>query len=369
VPALSPAQRAFYWGIGVLTRAALPWMFSRVEVRGAERIPEGCACILSPNHVNAFLDAFLVGMLAPTGITYLSRASVFGTRLDWFLEALHMMPIYRRRDGYANLARNHALFARLRERLARGEAALIFSEGEHAPTYHLRPLTRGSARFALETHAALGEEVLVVPIGLNYYHLHRPGFKVSVVVGEPLAASAYAPAYDAHAAAGINALRAELTTRMQACLLLPEQTDDHHARLAYVNRRNEHLPFPAMKRALAALGAEDADDRNDAPRLAPRPPYRPALDRLGAWLDALNAPPVLLAGWAMGRVADPAFAASLKFAAGMLVLPLWWLLLFALGALAAGPLAGAGLALAAVATLFARRACIRHADPPHRVRG
>jgi hypothetical protein len=145
--------------------------------------------------------------------------------------------------------------------------------------------------------------------------------------------------------------------------------DDHHARLAYVNRRNEHLPFPAMKRALAALGAEDADDRNDAPRLAPRPPYRPALDRLGAWLDALNAPPALLAGWAMGRVADPAFAASLKFAAGMLVLPLWWLLLFALGALAAGPLAGAGLALAAVATLFARRACIRHADPPHRVRG
>ena len=106
-----------------------------------------------------------------------------------------------------------------------------------------------------------------------------------------------------------------------------------------------------------------------APRLAPRPPYRPGLDRLGAWLDALNAPLALLTGWAMTRVADPAFAASLKFAAGMLVLPLWWLLLFALGALAAGPLAGAALALAAVATLFVRRACIRHADPPHRVSG
>ena len=192
-------------------------------------------------------------MLAPTGITYLSRASVFGTRLDWFLEALHMMPIYRRRDGYAKLERNHALFARLRERLRQGEAALIFSEGEHAPTYHLRPLTRGSARFALETHAATGEEVLVVPIGLNYYHLHRPGFKVSVVVGEPLAASAYAEAYAAHEARAINALRAELAARMRACLLLPVKTDDHHARLAYVHRRNEHLPFPAMKRALAAL--------------------------------------------------------------------------------------------------------------------
>ena len=285
-----------------------------------DRIPTDKACIVSPNHVNAFLDALLVGAFAPTDMHYLSRASAFGSQWDWFLDALHMVPIYRRRDGYETLSRNWDIFRKERERLRERGALLMFSEAEHALTYHLRPLTRGSSRFALETRAAIDDEVLLVPVGINYYHLKRPGFKVSVVVGEPIPVSAYDEPYAEDEARCINQLRGDLTEGMKDCLLLPNKSAGHR-RLAFINRKNEHLPFPEMKRALARLDAEGETETKT--RLRRKDPYRPGLDRLGKWIDVLNAPPVWGMQRMMGWVQDPAFAASLKFATGMLVQVSW----------------------------------------------
>ncbi|NBB74355.1 MAG: hypothetical protein GVY35_11830 [Bacteroidetes bacterium] len=330
-----------------------------------DRIPTDTACIVSPNHVSAFLDALLVGAFAPTDMHYLSRASAFGTRWDWFLEALHMVPVYRRRDGYETLSRNRAIFRRQREKLREGNALLMFSETEHALTYPLRPLSRGSARFALETRAAIDDEVLLVPVGINYYHLQRPGFKVSVIVGEPIPVSAYDDQYTEHEARCINALRSDLASRMKECLLLPNRTADHRQRLDFINRTNEHLPFPEMKRAMSDLEIEK--DAESSTRLAPKGPYRPGLDRLSRWIDALNAPPVWGMQQMMSWVQDPAFAASLKFATGMLVLPVWWALLAGLGWAVHSVGAGLALAATAVGTVLVRRALIRRANPPHKV--
>lgn len=360
------AKRLFYTCIRFLVLASSRWMFTEVEVRGMDRIPDDRPCIVSPNHVNAFLDALLVGAFAPTDLRYLSRASVFGSQWDWFLDALHMVPIYRRRDGFETLSRNWDIFQQQREYLEDGNALLMFSEAEHAPTYHLRSLTRGSSRFALQTRAAIDDEVLLVPVGINYFHHRRPGFKVSVIVGEPIPVSAYDESYAEDEARCINALRSDLTDAMADCLLLPEKTPDHRQRLNFINRQNEHLPFADMKRALADLD----DNANGASTLlAKKRPYRPDLDRLGAWIDGLNAAPVWLTTQMMDWVDDPAFAASLKFATGLFVLPAWWLLLFGLGWSVHSAIAGVGLAATAVGTLFVRRALIRRSDPPHEVDG
>lgn len=337
-----------------LVRITSRFAFSRVEVRGMDRVPWEKPCIVSPNHQNAFLDALLVGAFAPVELTYLSRASVFGTRLDWFLEAFRMVPIYRRRDGFGNLSRNKQIFAAQREKLRRGESMVMFSETEHAHTYHLRPLSRGSSRFALETQADIDREVQLVPVGINYYHLRRPGFKVSVVVGEPLPVREYMDRYRAHEARGINALREDLTDAMKECLLVPEKTDDYRERVDRINRKNEGLSFPEMKRALRTPET-----------LAPKGEHRPGLETLAQWISPLNAGPLWLANVLMRRVDDPVFAASLKFAVGMLVLPVWWLGLFGVGTWAAGPTVGAGVTGLAVLTIGLRLVLIRHSNPPH----
>ncbi len=337
-----------------LVRITSWFAFRRVEVRGMDRVPWEKPCIVSPNHQNAFLDALLLGAFAPVKLTYLSRASVFGTRLDWFLDALRMVPIYRQRDGFGKLSRNEQIFAALREKLRRGESMVMFSETEHALTYHLRPISRGSSRFALESQAAIDREVMVVPVGINYYHHTRLGFKVSVVVGEPLPAREYMDRYRAHEADGINALREDLTDAMKACLLVPDKTDDYRERVDRINRKNEGLSFPEMKRALRTPET-----------LAAKGEHRPGLETLAQGISVLNAGPLWLTSTLMRWVDEPAFAASLKFAVGMLVLPVWWLGLFGVGTWAAGPAVGAGVVGPAVLTIGLRLVLIRHSNPPH----
>lgn len=329
-------------------------MFRRVEIRGMDRVPWEQPCVVSPNHQNAFVDALLVGAFAPVKMSYLTRASVFGSRFDWLFDALNMVPIYRRRDGFGKLSRNEQIFAEQREKLREGGTLLMFSEAEHALTYHLRPLSKGSSRFALETQEAIARDVHVVPVGINYYHHQQPGFKVSVVMGEPLPAREYVEKYRTHEARGINALRADLTDAMKDCMLVPEKTDDYSERVDRINRQNEALPFPEMKRALRT-----------PEELAPKGPHRPGLETLAQAISVLNVGPLWLERTLSGWVDDPAFALSLTFAIGMFACPLWWLALFGIGAGIAGPAVGAAVAAAAMLTMGLRIVLLRYANPPH----
>lgn len=344
----------FYYLVAVLVRVTSWAMFSRVEVRGRDRVDWDAPCILSPNHQNAFLDALLVGITAPVTLTFPARASAFGTSFDWFLEALHMIPIYRKRDGFDKLAETKDILAEQRTQLRRGRSLVLFSETEHAHTYYLRPLSRGSARLAVRTQDETDQSVQLVPVGINYYHLCRPGFKVSIVFGEPLCADEYEEDDYKSEAACINALRDDLTAGMTDCMLVPEKTDDYRERVDRINRKNEHLSFPDMKAAL------------DAPTDLPsKGEPRPWLATLGRGLNLLNAGPLWLMSALMRWVDEPPFAASLKFAVGMFGVPLWWIGLFALLAGTVGWTAGVGGVAVAAGTMLLHLLLIRHSNPPH----
>ena len=319
-----------------------------------DRVPWGQPCVVSPNHQNAFLDALLVGAFAPVKMTYLTRASVFGSVFDWLFDALQMVPIYRRRDGFGKLSRNEQIFAEQREKLRAGESLLMFSEAEHALTYHLRPLSKGSSRFALETQEAIERDVQVVPVGINYYHHEQLGFKVSVVVDDPLPARDYVEEYRAHEAKGINALRMDLADAMKDCMLIPENTDDYETRVDRINRKNEDLPFSEMKQALQT--PEELEEKG---------PYRPGMETLAWAISPLNIGPLWLERFLMRRIDDPVFVLSLKFAVGMFACPLWWLALFGIGTIIAGPVTGAGITGLAVLTMALRILLLRYANPPH----
>ena len=347
-------KRLFYHLVAGLVRVTNGFMFSRVEVRGMDRVPWDEPCIVSPNHQNAFLDALLVGVFAPDTLTFLSRASVFGTPFDWVFDALHMAPIYRRRDGLDKVAQNKDILADQREKLTQGGSVVMFSETEHAHTYYLRPLSRGSARLALNTQDETDREVQLVPVGINYYHLRRPGFKVSIVVGEPISVSTYMDRYRDAEAECMNELRDDLADAMRDCLLVPEKTDEYRERVDRINRKNEHLSFPDMKRALQT--PED---------LEPKGPNRPTLEALARGINLLNVVPLWGTRVLMRWVDEPAFTASLKFAVGMFGFPLWWTGLFAVTSWLGGVTIGTGVTALAVLTILLYIILIRYANPPH----
>jgi 1-acyl-sn-glycerol-3-phosphate acyltransferase len=349
-------KRLFYHLVAGLVRVTNVFMFSRIEVRGLDRVSWDQPCIVSPNHQNAFLDALLIGVLAPGTLTFLSRASVFGTPFDWVFDALHMAPIYRRRDGLDKVAQNKAVFAEQREQLKDGGSVVMFSETEHAHTYYLRPLSRGSARLALTTQEEAEEEVQLVPVGINYYHLRRPGFKVSVVVGEPISVSTYMDRYRNDAPGAMNTLRDDLRDAMKDCLLVPNETDDYRERVDRINRKTEGLPFPEMKRALQT--PENLDAKGEP---------RSELLRLARGISLLNIVPMWGTRALMQWVDEPAFTASLKFAVGMFGLPVWWAVLFGVASWIGGITVGITVTALAVLTMLLRILLIRYASPPHRL--
>ncbi len=344
----------FYYLVAVLVRTTSWFMFSRVEVRGRDRVDWSEPCILSPNHQNAFLDALLVGMTAPVTLTFPARASVFGTPFDWVLDALQMVPLYRRRDGFEKLSDTRDILAEQRERLRDGRSLVLFSETEHAHTYYLRPLSRGSARLAVRTQQKTDRTVQLVPVGINYYHLCRPGFKVAIVFGEPLRADDYTVQQDKTEAACVNALRDDLAAGMKDCMLVPEKTDEYHERVDRINRKNEGRLFPDMK---AALRTPET--------LAPKGTHRPWLETAARCVNVLNLGPLWIVTLLMRWVDEPPFTASLKFAVGMFGLPLWWGVLFALLGVVFGWAVGASIVGMAVLTMGLHIVLVRFSNPPH----
>jgi 1-acyl-sn-glycerol-3-phosphate acyltransferase len=347
-------KNLFYHLVAGLVRATSWVTFSRIEVRGLDRVDWDAPCILSPNHQNAFLDALLVGGTAPVKLTIPSRAAVFGTPFDWFLEALRMVPIYRRRDGFDKLSRTKDILAEQRDQLRQGRSLLMFSETEHAHTYYLRPLSRGSARLALKTQRETDRPVQLVPVGINYYHLCRPGFKVSIVVGEPLRAPEYMDRYREDEATCVNEFRDDLAAAMKDCMLVPEKTDEYSDRVDRINRKNEHLSFPEMKQALQA-----PDD------LVPKGEHRLWLETLADGISVLNAGPLWLATALMRWVDEPPFTASLKFAVGMFCLAPWWAALFGLLTWIFSWTVGTVVGVLAVLTMLFRLVLVRLSNPPH----
>src|SRR5262249_12349961 len=89
-----------------------------------------------------------------------------------FVRALDSIPVYRRQDPGADVAKNAETFAAARELLVRGGAIAIFPEGVSHTDPKLRPARTGAARIALAAAARVpggtAEVVRIVPNGLYY---------------------------------------------------------------------------------------------------------------------------------------------------------------------------------------------------------
>jgi hypothetical protein len=99
-----------------------------------------------------------------------------------------MMPVWRHREGYANVHRNYETFAEANEYWSKEGALIIFSEGLCVQEWKLRPLPKGSARMVWNAfHQGLDLEI--VPVGINYEHFDGPGKTVDLRFGGMVLAS------------------------------------------------------------------------------------------------------------------------------------------------------------------------------------
>jgi 1-acyl-sn-glycerol-3-phosphate acyltransferase len=146
----------------------------RIEVNGAERIPEHGACIITANH-ESLADPFILGVATRRKIRYMAKAELFRF---WPLgAAMRAFGTFAVERG----AGHREAISAAAQLLEVGEVLGIFPQGT-SKRIDPRPYRRGAARLALATGAPIVPVLLVGTRGIL-----RPGFpKVRIFVGEPI---------------------------------------------------------------------------------------------------------------------------------------------------------------------------------------
>ena len=309
-------KNIFYFSLKYLLRFYNYIFFRNIKIYGYNNIPKDGGILFSPNHQGAFLDPLLIGSMTPNKITSLTRSDVFGGPLQWFLDALQMLPVYRIRNGYSNLKKNDAIFDKCFDLLGSGKFLLMFSEGGHHHEYYLKNLSKGSSRLAFQAQKKYpNKKIYIQPVGINYGHHTQPRSSLHLVFGEPLLISHYTEQKKSEVE-NINLIRETLQLRMKDCLWIPEDSEKYLQQKKCINSITTKMDFFKLKSAL----------ETKTKYLSKRKKRNKITRYIAVILSIPNIIPLFITRSIVSKFKDPVFNSSMKYAMGVFLFPLYWFL-------------------------------------------
>jgi 1-acyl-sn-glycerol-3-phosphate acyltransferase len=299
--------------------------FNRLEIHGLENIPKNGPVILTANHQNAFLDAILIHVTQPRPPHFLTRGDVFKNPIaNRILRSLKMRPIFRFRDGLANVKKNQSTFSECYDILESGLVLGVFPEGNHDLKFHLRPLQKGTARIVYDTEARNNFEldIAIVPVGIQYYGNQNAQSDVLIQFGEPIMSSDFAE-FRNDEKTYHQALTERIKTKMSNLIIdIPLENYDRVKRKWLMNR-NHYTPLKEVfEKDKAAI---DNGEYN-------------FLEGKGQWYKGFIAPFAAfglvnhviiypLYSWLVNKItSEDEFLGSLKFVLGIVLIPIFYIL-------------------------------------------
>ena len=214
--------------------------YKRITVVGAEKIPANTPVIFAPNHQNALMDAFAVMFPIHKHVVFMARADIFKKpAIAKILDSLQILPIYRIRDGYAELGRNQEIFDKTVEVLKSNIPLCILPEGNHEGQKRLRPLKKGIFRIAFQSEESnsFNLNLHIIPVGIDYSGYFNAGEDLTVVYGTPIKVADYAAQYRENEQKTINTLMQLLAENMRSVMLhIPEE---HYALTSQISEMYE----------------------------------------------------------------------------------------------------------------------------------
>jgi len=175
-----------YWIIKWWAFIFLRLYFRKTIVYGLEKVPPKGPLIIASNHPSAFLEASILATNLRRPIHFLVRGDMFHPRFRWLFNWTNQIPIYRQKDGIANLRKNASSFDLTYKKLGEGEAVLIFPEAKTVLEKKMRPIQRGTAHLAFGTLPYLKKEdnLSIQPVGVNFTEPRLPGTDIVIRFGE-----------------------------------------------------------------------------------------------------------------------------------------------------------------------------------------
>lgn len=155
----------------IIFGVALKLFFRRIETVNEHLVPDGTGVVFVLNHPNGLIDPALVFVALPRRISFLAKSTLFRMPvISFLLRTVDALPVYRKIDTGEDVSRNLTTFEAARDLLRRGGSIAIFPEGVSHNSTKLLPAKTGAARIALGA-ASLGDEPIelrIVPVGLFY---------------------------------------------------------------------------------------------------------------------------------------------------------------------------------------------------------
>ncbi len=166
--------------------------YSRVEISGAEQIPQTGPVLICANHANSLVDPVLIGVAAGRPVQFMAKAPLFDNPvLGPPMKALGMVPAFRGSDDKREVSRNLESLDVGARVLVAGQAMGIFPEGKSTDQPHLEMIRSGAARMALQAVESGTAGLQIVPLGLAYDRKDAFRSTVWIQVGEPIDVDAW----------------------------------------------------------------------------------------------------------------------------------------------------------------------------------
>jgi 1-acyl-sn-glycerol-3-phosphate acyltransferase len=315
-----------------LARLLAHLFFREVELVGREHVPRGVPLVVVANHHNSLVDPLL--LLAMLGVRprFLAKSTLWDMPLiRSLLDLAGAVPVYRRQDDAAEVAKNDQTFLRCFDELAAGGAVALFPEGISHDAPYLAPLKTGAARIVLGAAAERGVTAWILPVGLTFDEKAIFRSRALVRVGEPLDPTPWTRAFASAPRDAVRSLTEEIRRALgRVTLEYPSHEEVPLIEQASALFAARAQPLPA-RMALAEAFALRRAALAAYERLRERDPARVAaaterLRRYAARIEALGLRDEHVAARYPRREV-------LAYAAGTALLLLWWLPLAALGVL------------------------------------
>ena len=294
------------------------FFFKEVEVNGRENIPTDAGYILALNHPNSFIDAVLCSGSNSLGLHFLTRSDAFVPPWDTVLQTLHLMPVYRLRDGIKKLAKNDETFDKCYELFRNGSGVLIFSEANTAKQYFLRPISKGTARLAINAQLNNPKPMYILPAGISYVEYDESGHKVFINYGKPIDITAYLDDYAEKPPVTLNKLKAHVSNSISELLTVQSQDESYERKVSIIRQYGDMCNYDELKALL-----------NDYERVTIKPEDA-STSMMHTLLSIPHWPVFALIKRVLSDFKDPQFILSVKFLVGMVSLPVYWLIIFCL---------------------------------------
>ena len=203
--------------------------YNQLDVHGIENLPSDGAYIIAPCHQQALMEPLAVLYYAPKAPVFLARADIFAKpAIRAILTFLHILPVYRIRDGQHNLGKNKGIFEQCRAVLLDGYPLCLMAEGRHNNRHHLLPMGKGMFRIAGETQLALGSQPLyIVPTGIDFDEYERPYSNLVVNIGKPIPVQPFMDDYRAEEPVALNRMRDALADALMP-LMHDIRNEEHY---------------------------------------------------------------------------------------------------------------------------------------------